>query len=456
MKKFRISCSLLRCASARQVVFRVFALVVLFASFRVQALSLDDVQFWTGTGTNRAAFVVNWSTPEVRNNTSVPSPAAEKTLVWGYRWNGTTNTAKNMFDAVLAADHRLFVVGHQYSFGFSVFGIGYDLNNNGVFGLRTGTNTFAENAFTNGYREFDTEDPDAAQSLDSGDLFWSGLLGPNWELWQEHNGAGGFTNSPDRGSDPYWTTTDTTYFSFGFHGQWDYTFGLDTLVLKDGSWIGFTVAAGGFDFNDLDGPGTTAYDFHKHAPANLEAAGTNSAYAAQVISSQGPLGASPYNDPNSTVGAPATHYYSSAAEPATRVKLNEAVFNISVVNGVTNKLITTLNTGSSIILKFDHPITDDPAHPYGIDFEVFGNSFYSASGFGDAANMNTVTLGTEFLPNRRKCRSALATPANRGENPNDATTWPWYRYDNGPYADGVFPAQAYRWDRAGRPMDGMN
>ncbi len=292
--------------SVFRVPFLVFSLLsaLLFVS-NVRAISLDDIQFWTGSGTNRAAMVIHWSAPEVRNNTSVPNPVAEKSLVWGYSWNGT-NTAKNMFDAIVAADHRLFVAGHQFSFGFSVYSIGYDLNNNGVFGIRVGTNVFAENAFTNGQIDFDTEDPDAARSLDPGDLFWSGFDGPSWEMWQEHGGTGGFTNSPNRGPNPYWTPTDTEFYGSGFHGQWDYGFGLDATTLNDGSWIGLTVTAGGFDFSDLNGPGTTAYDLHKHAPITPTAAATNSAYAMQVISSQGPFGPSPYNDPNSTLGAPAT------------------------------------------------------------------------------------------------------------------------------------------------------
>ncbi|HXS68484.1 MAG TPA: hypothetical protein VN761_06540, partial [Candidatus Polarisedimenticolia bacterium] len=66
---FRVSCFVFSILSS-----------VLFAS-SVRALSLDDIQFWTGAGTNRAALVIHWSAPEVRNNTSVPNPAAEKSLV---------------------------------------------------------------------------------------------------------------------------------------------------------------------------------------------------------------------------------------------------------------------------------------------------------------------------------------------------------------------------------------
>ncbi|EEF62912.1 hypothetical protein [Pedosphaera parvula] len=425
------------------------ALAGLFVLSNAQAVSLDDVQLWTGTGTNRAAMVINWTSPEVHNNTSVPNPAAEKSLVWGYRWNGTA-TAENMFNAIVAGDHRLFVAASDPYPGFGpfIYAIGYDLNNNGVFGIRIGTNVFAENAFTNGLRVFTTEDADSAQSLDPGDLYWSGQYGANWEMWQEHGGTGGFTNAPDRGPNPYWTPLDTTYFSYGPHGQWDYTSGLELVTLHDGSWVGFTVSAGGLNYSDDSDPGTIAYDFHKHAPATPEAVSIVSSYAVQLVASQGPFGPSPYDDPTTVLGAPSTRFYESASKPATRVKLVEAVY--STAPDRTNKLIVTLNNGSSIIAKFNQPVYDNPVNPYGIDFLVFGNAFYSGGGFSsDAANMNTFTLGTGGFYEPTKVSVSPGFTGKPGEDANDPATWPWYRYDNGPYGDSDFPTQAYKWNRAG-------
>lgn len=425
------------------------AMAGVLSVFSARAVSLDDITFWAGSGTNRAALVIEWRAPEVRNQTTVNNPAATESLVWGYRWNGTA-TGQDLLNAIVAADPHLFVGEAAPSqFGTFIYAFGYDLNQNGVFGLRGVTNNVPENAFTNGQYIFNAEDPDGVQSLDAGDLFWSGSSGPYWELWQEAGGAGGFTNMPDRGADPYWTPADPTMPWYGSHGQWDLaSSSAGGITLHDGSWLGYTISAGGLNYLDDTDPGTIAYDFHKHAPATPENASTNSVYLVQVTAAQGPFGSAPYDDPAATLGAPATRYYESASKPATRVKLIEAAYNVSITPGQTNKLIITLNTGSAIIARFDHPVTDDPAHPYGIDFEVFGNTFYSANGFGDAANLNTVTMGGGSFAEPMKVSVSPGYTGQPGEDAADPTTWPWYRYDGGPYADSDFPTQAYRWDRA--------
>jgi len=87
------------------------------------AATFEDIQFWAGDGTNRAGLVVDW------NDGKTP-----RSLMWGYRWNGTAS-GLDMFQAVVAADPRLFAHLGHFSFGTSTIGIGYDLNNTGGFSV---------------------------------------------------------------------------------------------------------------------------------------------------------------------------------------------------------------------------------------------------------------------------------------------------------------------------------
>jgi outer membrane protein assembly factor BamB len=43
--------------------------------------------------------------------------------------------------------------------------------------------------------------------------------------------------------------------------------------------------------------------------------------------------------------------------------------------------IVSLGAGGQITLRFDEPLTDDPAHPFGVDLLVFGNSFFADAEF---------------------------------------------------------------------------
>jgi len=48
--------------------------------------SFDNIQFWAGTGTNRAALIVQW-----------PDEQSPQSTVWGYRWNGSATAQDMMF-----------------------------------------------------------------------------------------------------------------------------------------------------------------------------------------------------------------------------------------------------------------------------------------------------------------------------------------------------------------------
>ena len=154
----------------------------LFVAANAFAVSFNDIQFWTGAGTNRAALVIEWSTPEDLSSTSVPAPIADKSLVWGYRFNGTA-TAAQMFDAIVAADPRLYAVEIFYPyFGASVSAIGFHLGGGGDLGITDGSDT---NFFPNGLQTERHGYLDAAAPLNPGDLYWgafggrTGKCGPN-------------------------------------------------------------------------------------------------------------------------------------------------------------------------------------------------------------------------------------------------------------------------------------
>lgn len=251
----------------RRVAVAACAGVGLIAATDANAQSLDSIDFWTGSGSNRAAMAVYWRSPAVRNNTSVPNPIIERTMLWGIRFNGTL-TGEQAFNAIVAADPKLYALDSgPSSIGSAVLGIGYDLDADGQYGLTDGTNTYNQSTFTNHRRSTTFAGADTLVPTDTGDLYWGGGLGPSWESWNEHNNAGGFAFAPDRGPNAYFTPDG----GFGgTHGQWDLaTNGLSAVTLTNGSWLGLSVAAGGFDYFNPDSAGTVAYNTMKAAPQTV-------------------------------------------------------------------------------------------------------------------------------------------------------------------------------------------
>ena len=78
------------------------------------SFSFDDIQFWVGSGSKKAALVIEWHD----NN----SPDA---MVWGYRWDGEAS-GHDMIVAIAKADPRLVLLT-QYTglMGYTICGIGY-------------------------------------------------------------------------------------------------------------------------------------------------------------------------------------------------------------------------------------------------------------------------------------------------------------------------------------------
>jgi len=417
-------------------VLATLALTGFALAANVHAFTTNDIQIWTGCGTNHAAMVIEWNSPEVFNLSTVPAPITTKTMVWGYKFNGTA-TASQMFNSVLTADRRLYAIDYDDSYGRFVEGIGYNLKGDGNYGATDGTETYPANTFVNGDLINSYLDPDAATPLNNGDLFWSGYYGANWNIWTELNQTGGYAAAPDRGTNQYATFDPVSYT--WTQGQWESSYlGLDDLDLQDGSWLGLSVGSAGYDTNVAD-IAFTAYFYQEQAPVSPD--GTYFAYvcdtnsfATQVISSSYLDTAPPYNDPTAILGRPTLQFIDNGGIGSTnRTKIIEAPYNTDA-NG--SNVIAEIAEDGQITVQMGHKVYHNPANPYGIDLIVYGNSFFSPSGqtgfIGDSTDLNSVTLKSGV-----NGHSTTVSVSQDGVN--------WYEFSG---TNNLFPDNAYRWDES--------
>lgn len=100
----------------------------------------------------------------------------------------------------------------------------------------------------------------------------------------------------------------------------------------------------------------------------------------------------------------------------------------------TTDIVTVGSGKGELIVKFDHPVMNDPFNPYGVDFLIFGNAFQSINeGSWPTGNPSLVTLGWEGW-------------AERGwvEVSQDGKTWT--PFSAGPYADDFAPTLGQCYD----------
>jgi hypothetical protein len=142
----------------------VAAVWLLFAGLAGAAItSLEDIQFWTGSGPHRAGFVLDWN----------GDSAADASLAWGFRWSGAA-TGEDMLRAAIIADPRLYAkLGKNGPLGVAVRGLGYDLNDDGQFALDDATLFDGDGVAASG-------PTDGAESLDSADLYREGWFTAVW------------------------------------------------------------------------------------------------------------------------------------------------------------------------------------------------------------------------------------------------------------------------------------
>ncbi|RXM51979.1 MULTISPECIES: DUF5074 domain-containing protein [unclassified Chryseobacterium] len=161
-------------------------------------ISFSDIQYWVGTGSNQAAFVVQW------NDSKNPDA-----LVWGFRWNGNA-TGEDMLKAIAKADHRLFTLLYQGTqFGTAIGGLGFDLNSQNSNALIKSGNTIYPLYPVDGIVNTTAYDFDDYTAQDTNDHWASGWYNGFWSYYVK---------------DP----TDT---DFGFSGV-----GATSRALQNGSW----------------------------------------------------------------------------------------------------------------------------------------------------------------------------------------------------------------------------
>jgi hypothetical protein len=168
---------------------------------RAQPFTFNDIQYWVGAGTNRAALAIDWSDGST-------NPSA---LVWGFRWDGAA-TGRDMLTALVRADDRLYAKFNGSAGSEAlVYGLGYDTNNNGQFSISDDTVFDSQTGIAYGSAPFF-----GANSSDSQDYYAEG-----WTFGFWHYGVAS--------SDPY------------NGGTWlDSPSGMASRTLADGAWDSWT------------------------------------------------------------------------------------------------------------------------------------------------------------------------------------------------------------------------
>jgi hypothetical protein len=161
-------------------------------------------------------------------------------------------------------------------------------------------------------------------------------------------------------------------------------------------------------------------------------------FAVEVVDSSGPFGDSPYDDPNSVLGKPTRWIYDTSLYHWGEIYACSLVYPAWSVDPNGGKVICSIKeAGTYIVVKFDHKVADDAGNPYGIDFIVFGNSKFE--GIGDV--YSNTDMGQYYL----KSPASISPEPVRVSVAQEANG-PWYTFTNGPYADGMFPTNAFAWD----------
>lgn len=142
--------------------------------------SLDDIVNWSGTGTARAALVLQFNVD------------GEKTaMAFGYRFNPEDGkTAADMLEAIDAANPRLEVYSTSSTYGMLVNGFGWDTNNDGIVSTTDSTDYYRAGFQTSGYWSYWVRsDISAAWAYSNVGASGRKLTDGCWDGWRWSAGA---------------------------------------------------------------------------------------------------------------------------------------------------------------------------------------------------------------------------------------------------------------------------
>ena len=302
---------------------RIHAAAVLAAVLGTSAsiradFTFDDIHYWVGEGTNRAAVVIDWNA------------GSETSLAWGYRWNGNPLPAQVAIAAIAREDSRLAYGWSTTQLGTSVDAFGYDRSD------LAATFDFASGQAT---------DSNALVGVYAGPFYWA--------------------QSPGVGNDfesVVWTYGDRVDLDLLSNGVW--------YACKRTNWRAWE------DTTPLATPlpAESPYGW-RIAESYLQEEEDQSywwdgVYYSYIVR----------RDPAAALGHPSLHVSAYGAIPDHPVTPGESAWGDDQIVKLVAPDESDDDAVGWVAVEFDHPVVDDPRNPFGLDFLVFSYRFVNVSG----------------------------------------------------------------------------
>ena len=291
-----------------------------------RGFSFSNIEYWAGSGTNRAAIVIDWH-----------DGTRPHALAWGYRWNGEA-TGLDLWQAVTNADP----------------GLTGDITNTPIGPMLTGIE------YRRPHREYDIEGTASGWSTVADILPGTGQHDVHWTAYTwDHAG-----DICQTGAWSYWTLDANTNCPAP-----ECVLCSDSVTnrrLSNDVWDIWSLAPAG----TTNPPGRPA--FALHYPFAVQVMdydeGNGTTYPDWISGdlftcSQTVLG-------RPTVDTTGDNWYITG----------DHIPVVPVYPAFRYYEMAMICSSGSVTVAFDHRVLDNPANPYGMDFIVFGNSFQVIGG----------------------------------------------------------------------------